>query len=189
MSSAALFKSPVSHESFACGTVLYFDACPRTSWNNRFMHIFLPCEIAACSYLSGLLQKLAAISSCDTIICSIKQAVVKNFVIDICKFFVLVRRQKIFTKQEHRAQVLGKQGKLKNKKKKENFECAPRVSKDEWEAALTELHLFANCAHRLVEEPHELGAFIRQFSKAVGEAPFKLVGYFYQMKFKKVVCQ
>lgn len=80
-------------------------------------------------------------------------------------------------KQKQQAQVLGKQGKLKNKKR-ENMECAPRVSKDEWDAALTELHLFANCSHRLVEEPHELGAFIRQFSKAVAEAPFKLVGYF-----------
>jgi hypothetical protein len=131
-----------------------------------------------------------AISSCDTIMCSlIKQAVVRNFVIDICKFFVLVRHQKIFVKQEQRAQVLGKQGKLKNKKKRENFECAPRVSKDEWEAALTELHLFANCSHRLVEEPHELGAFIKQFSKAVAEAPYKLVGCFCQLKFKKVMCQ
>jgi len=154
------------------------------------MHVILLCEIAACSYLIGLLQKPAAILSCDTIICSlIKQAVVRNFVIDICKFFVLVRHQKIFVKQEQRAQVLGKQGKLKNKKKRENFECAPRVSKDNWEAALTELHLFASCSHRLVEEPHELGAFIRQFSKAVAEAPYKLVGCFCQLKFKKVMCQ
>jgi hypothetical protein len=154
------------------------------------MCIFLLCEIAACSYLSGLLQNPAAISSCDSIICSlIRQAIVRNFVIDICKFFVLVRHQKIFMKQEQRAKVLGKQGKLKNRKKRENFECAPRVSKDEWEAALIQLHLFANCSHRQVEEPHELGAFIRQFSKAVALAPFKLVGYFCQLKFKKVTCQ
>jgi hypothetical protein len=76
-------------------------------------------------------------------------------------------------RQEQQAYVLGKRGKLKTNKKRENFKCTPRVSKDEWETALTELHLFANCSHRLVEEPHELSAFIRQFSKAVAEAPFK----------------
>jgi ERCC4 domain. len=96
---------------------------------------------------------------------------------------VLVRHQKTFTRQEQRVQVLGKQGKLKTNKKRKNFEYAPRVSKDEWETALTELHLFANCSHRLVEEPHALGAFIRQFSKAVAESPFKLVGCFCQLEF------
>jgi hypothetical protein len=105
------------------------------------------------------------------------------------KFFVLVRHQKIFTRQEQRAHVLGKQGKLKTNKKTAKFKSTPTVSKDEWETALTELHLFANCSHRLVEEPHELGAFIRQFSKAVAEAPFKLVGYFCKLKFTKVMCQ
>jgi hypothetical protein len=78
-------------------------------------------------------------------------------------------------RQEQRARVQRKEGKLKASKKRENFEHAPRVTKDEWECALTELYLFANCSHRLVEKPHELGAFIRQFSKAVSEAPFKLV--------------
>jgi hypothetical protein len=102
---------------------------------------------------------------------------------------VHVRHKKIFVGQEQQAQVLGTEGKLKNSKKRGNFERAPRVSKDEWESALAELHLFANCSHRLMEKPHELGAFIRQFSKAVAEAPFKLVGYFYQLKFKKVICQ
>lgn len=83
------------------------------------------------------------------------------------------RHKKIFVGQEQQAQVLGTEGKLKNSKKRGNFERAPRVSKDEWESALAELHLFANCSHRLMEKPHELGAFIRQFSKAVAEAPFK----------------
>jgi hypothetical protein len=107
----------------------------------------------------------------------------------MCKFCVHVRHQKIFVRQEQRPQFLGKGGKGKTSKKRENFEHAPRVSKDEWESALAELHLFANCSHRLVEKPHELGAFIRQFSKAVAEAPFKLVGYFCQMNLKNVICQ
>jgi hypothetical protein len=78
-----------------------------------------------------------------------------------------------------RAQVLGKEGKLKTSKKEANFESVPQVSQDEWETALTELHLFTNCSHRLMEKPQALGAFIKQFSKAVAEAPFKLVKCFH----------
>jgi hypothetical protein len=73
------------------------------------------------------------------------------------------------------AQIRGKEGKVKTSKKEANFASIPRVSRDEWETALTELHLFADCSHRLVEKPQALGTFIRQFSKAVAEVPFKLV--------------
>lgn len=83
------------------------------------------------------------------------------------------RHQKSFKRQEVRAKVLAKEGKFKISKKKENFENTPRISQDKWDTALAELHLFADCSHRLVEKPHALGTFIRQFSKAVAEVPFK----------------
>jgi hypothetical protein len=76
-------------------------------------------------------------------------------------------------------QVLGKGGKVKTSKRGANFASLPRVSEEEWETALTELNLFADCSHRLVEEPQALGTFIRQFSKAVAEVPFKLVKQYY----------
>ncbi|PNF42774.1 hypothetical protein B7P43_G13623 [Cryptotermes secundus] len=80
-----------------------------------------------------------------------------------------------------RQEVRAKVGKLKTSKKTENFENTPRISRDKFDTALTELQLFADCSHRLVEKPHDLGTFIRQFSKAIAEVPFKLVKYFYWM--------
>jgi hypothetical protein len=99
----------------------------------------------------------------------------------LTKISLFIRHLKAFKRQEVQAQVLGKEGKLKTSKKKGNCENTPRVSQDKWDTALTELHLFADCSHRLVEKPQALGTFIRQFSKAVAEAPFKLVNYFYWM--------
>ncbi|XP_023710694.1 crossover junction endonuclease EME1 isoform X3 [Cryptotermes secundus] len=72
-----------------------------------------------------------------------------------------------------RQEVRAKVGKLKTSKKTENFENTPRISRDKFDTALTELQLFADCSHRLVEKPHDLGTFIRQFSKAIAEVPFK----------------
>jgi hypothetical protein len=92
---------------------------------------------------------------------------------------LFTRHQKSFKRQEVRAEVLAREGKFKISKKRENFKNTPRISQDKWDTALTELHLFADCSHRLVETPHALGTFIRQFSKAVAEVPFKLVKYFY----------
>lgn len=73
------------------------------------------------------------------------------------------------------AKIQGKEGKVKTSKKEAHFASIPRMSRDEWETALTELYLFADCSHRLIEKPQALGSFIRQFSKAVAELPFKLV--------------
>jgi hypothetical protein len=94
------------------------------------------------------------------------------------KICLFTRHKKSSKRQELRAQVREKEGNLKTSKKKENFENIPEISQDKWDTALTELHLFADCSHRLVEEPQALGTFIRQFSKAVAEVPFKLVKYF-----------
>jgi lipoprotein NlpI len=94
------------------------------------------------------------------------------------KICLFTRCQKSFKRQEVRAQALAKEGKFKSSKKKENFENIPKISQDKWDTALIELHLFADCSHRLVEKPQALGTFIRQFSKAVAEVPFKLAKYF-----------
>ncbi|KDR20403.1 crossover junction endonuclease EME1 [Zootermopsis nevadensis] len=80
------------------------------------------------------------------------------------------RHQKTFKRQ---AQIQGKVRKVKTSKKEANFVSIPIVSEDEWESALVHLQLFADCSHRLVETPQDLGTLIRQFSKAVAEAPFK----------------
>jgi hypothetical protein len=93
------------------------------------------------------------------------------------KICLFTRHQKSFKRQEVRAQALAKEGRFKTNKKKENFENIPEISQDKWDTALTELHLFADCSHRLVEKPQALGNFIRQFSKGVAEVPFKLVKY------------
>ncbi|KAJ4430052.1 hypothetical protein ANN_22260 [Periplaneta americana] len=82
--------------------------------------------------------------------------------------------QKLRKSRDVREKVLGKDGKPKTSKKDARYENAPAVSIGDWETALTEIYLFANCAHRQLEKPQELGLYVRQFTKAIAEKPFKL---------------
>ncbi|PSN52361.1 hypothetical protein C0J52_06716 [Blattella germanica] len=73
--------------------------------------------------------------------------------------------------REFRAQV-SNESRTKMTKKDTNFEKMPQVSRVEWEEALTELQFFG-CHHSIMHNPEALGTYIRQFTKAIAEAPFK----------------
>ena len=62
--------------------------------------------------------------------------------------------------------------KPKSSKKVTHFENMPKISEDDWELAITELQLFG-FQHVMLDSAEELALYIRQFTKAVGEAPYK----------------
>ncbi|XP_046675593.1 crossover junction endonuclease EME1 isoform X1 [Homalodisca vitripennis] len=76
--------------------------------------------------------------------------------------------------KSNRRNLSGNPPKSKKGKSSSDNNEFPYVTKQVIEEELIELQITANCTHRLIECPEDLGSLVVQITKAIAETPFKL---------------
>ncbi|KAJ9583192.1 hypothetical protein L9F63_022463 [Diploptera punctata] len=75
-------------------------------------------------------------------------------------------------RREVRSNILHTESRTKSNKKETHLEVMPHVSEEDWELAITEVQLFG-FQHIMLDTAMDLALYVRQFTKAVAEAPYK----------------
>lgn len=77
----------------------------------------------------------------------------------------------------------------KSSKSDKIFADVPVITKRAVEYALTELQIFCNCCHRMLETPYDVAVMIGQFTKAVAQLPYKYVQFLVSTHFAELHIQ